>query len=255
MFRHGLLISLAILGATPTARSALVTLSADADNTIFSESLNSGGLATTIFAGRNNAAGVRRALVRFDVAGSVPAGAMITGVTLSLNLDGAAQTENQSRDVGLHRLLADWGEGTSGGGGPGGGQGQPATTGDATWQHTFFDTESWTHAGGDFDPSASSVASIGFVPGPFSWPSTADLVADVQTWLDDPAINFGWAITGGETTNGTVRRFHSREAAMENLRPTLTVEFQAVPEPGSLALLLAAVACAAVCGASRNSRR
>jgi hypothetical protein len=247
------LLALAIRGSDASAES--ITIFADADNTIFSESLNSGGEATTISAGRNNAAVIRRALLRFDVAANLPAASTVTGVTLSLSVDGAAQAETQSRDVGLHRLLADWGEGTSGGGGAGSGQGQPATTGDATWQHRFFDTELWATPGGDYVASASSVASVGFTPGPYAWPSTAALVADVQSWLDDPATNFGWAILGNEATNGTIRRFHSSEAANDSLRPALTIEFQAVPEPASCVLLLSGLLCLALCPRWGRRRR
>src|SRR5262245_14650814 len=118
-----------------------VTVPASRDNTVFSESTNSGGQATTFFVGRNNQAGVRRGLIYFDVAAQIPAESIITDVTLTLHLDGAAQTETESRNVALHRLQANWGEGTSGGGGPGGGQGQPPTEGDATWDHRYFDDQ------------------------------------------------------------------------------------------------------------------
>ena len=46
----------------------------------------------------------------------------------------------------MRRALADWGEGTS----FGLGAGSPATPGDATWLHTFYNTDLWTNAGGDF---------------------------------------------------------------------------------------------------------
>src|SRR5690554_3444006 len=126
---------LAVATLANQARATTVPIAAGRDNTIFAESLNSGGAATTFFVGRNNSAGVRRALIWFDVAAFIPAGATIEAVTLSLYMDGAAQTETKDREVALYRLTADWGEGTSGGGGPGGGMGQSPTAGDATWQH------------------------------------------------------------------------------------------------------------------------
>ncbi|MCA9184480.1 MAG: DNRLRE domain-containing protein [Pirellulaceae bacterium] len=214
-----------------------ITMTAMADNTMFSESSNSGGLASTLFAGRNNAAGIRRALLQFDVAGSLPISARISAVQLTLHVDGAAQTETESREFALHRLTSGWGEGTSGGGGPGGGRGESPTIGDATWQHRFYDAQFWTTEGGDFVQSASGSASVGLAPGPYTWQSSAGLVADVQTWLDDPASDFGWMLIGDEQQNGTVRRIFSRESTDPALRPKLTVEYVAVPEPASAILL------------------
>jgi hypothetical protein len=238
MYRCPLLLVFPICVECSLADASSIAIPAANDNTIFSESLNSGGQVITFLAGRTNAAGLRRALVRFDVASHLPAASTVTGVTLTLNLDGVAQNETQARDVALHRLLAGWGEGTSGGGGAGSGQGQAPTTGDATWVHRFFDNQVWTTSGGDFVTSESSVASVGVSPGFYSWPSTATLVADVQGWLDDPATNIGWMLIGDESRNGTVRRFHSREALDEGLRPMLTIEYQPVPEPASSALLV-----------------
>jgi hypothetical protein len=229
---------------TPCAHADSITIPAGRDNTVFSESTNSGGLATTFIAGRNNAGGVRRALLWFDVAGQVPAASVITGVTLTAHLDSAAQTETQARDLGLYRLSADWGEGTSGGGGPGGGQGQAATPGDATWLHRYFDTQFWTNPGGDFAATASGSASVGVAPGFYAWSSTAGLVADVQDWLNNPATNFGWALTADESINGTVRRFQSREAADPATRPLLAIDYHPVPEPtGGASLLLGGLLC------------
>src|SRR5205823_2050542 len=77
---------------------------------------------------------VRRALIRFDIAGAIPAGSTITDVKLTLNL---SQTVSFDTPVGLYRALRDWGEGTSDAGDPGG-AGALSTPGDATWLHTFY---------------------------------------------------------------------------------------------------------------------
>jgi len=55
---------------------------------------------------------------------------------------------DSARIIELHKLLADWGEGTSQATGEEG-QGAPATPNDATWRHRFFDTIFWTNEGGD----------------------------------------------------------------------------------------------------------
>ena len=60
--------------------------------------------------------------------------------------------------------------------------------------------------------------------GLYTWGSTAGMVADVQSWLDDPGSNFGWIILGDEGTSlPTAKRFDSRETAATG--PFLTVDF------------------------------
>ena len=104
--------------------------------------------------------------------------------------------------------------------------GAPSTPGDATWIHTFFDTGAWTNPGGDFAAAPSAVLSVGAV-GFFTW-SSAQMVADVQAWLDDPSTNFGWMVRGAEGLAST-RRFDSRENPTAAFRPRLTVRFQPAP--------------------------
>jgi len=90
---------------------------------------------------------LRRGVLAFDITGNVPAGSTITSVTLTLNM--SKTPSNTARTVELHRLLADWEEGTSQASGEEG-TGAPATPNDATWRHRFFDTIFWTTQGGDF---------------------------------------------------------------------------------------------------------
>ena len=113
----------------------LVSIVARRDNSIFSESNNSGGAASTLFSGRNNRGSPRRALLRYDVAGAIPAGSRVHRAALILHSSGAAQSETMAREFSLHRVLSDWGEGSSGKGGPGGGRGAKPTPKDATWKH------------------------------------------------------------------------------------------------------------------------
>ncbi len=124
----------------------------------------------------------------------------------------------------LHRLTSDWGEGDSDA--PGGeGVGADAAAGDATWIHTFYDSETWDEPGGDFvaDSSADAVVEA---TGTYSWGSTAAMVADVQQWVDDPESNFGWIVLGDETAPApTDKRFVSRNNPDEATRPVLTVYY------------------------------
>ncbi|MHC4694875.1 MAG: hypothetical protein ACYS67_19240, partial [Planctomycetota bacterium] len=118
----------------------------------------------------------------------------------------------------------DWGEGTSNSGLTGGG-GAPATTGDATWLHTFFNTDFWINNGGDFSATVSGSQSVGTLAGDYTWGSTAQMVADVQSWLDDPNNNFGWSLLTNESIVQTARRFGSRENATVTNQPLLTIEY------------------------------
>ena len=60
--------------------------------------------------------------------------------------------------------------------------------------------------------------------GTYTWNSTAQLVADVQGWVNQPTTNFGWLVQGNEVTLQSVKRFDSREAGAAT-RPQLTVVY------------------------------
>jgi hypothetical protein len=186
-----------------------------------------------MFAGVTGQGDIRRALVRFDVAGVVPPGSVINNAWLTLSM---SRTRSGSQDIGLHRVLAPWGEGTSvatrGEGGC-----ALATAGDATWLHTFFGTDFWAAAGGDFDVVPSATLSVSGV-GSYTWWTTRELVADVQGWLDAPGTNHGWLLVGSETAGSTAKRFDTHEHPTASQRPILTVDYTA-PPPCTLSLSVA----------------
>jgi len=199
------------------------------------------GSGPVFFVGRNNAFGARRALLAFDVASAIPAGAWITSVELELEMTPSNQV---AIDVGLHRVLSPWSEGPSS---ASGGGGAPAEPGDATWLHTRYDTDYWQEPGGDFAPDPSAVLSVGEA-GLYVWASTPGLVADVWAWLDDPGSNHGWILVGGEDRRQTAKSFASRESPIEESRPRLVVEYETGCDafdlgPGALGL------CRAYCEA------
>ena len=177
---------------------------------------HSNGAGFHFFAGENGQSEVRRGVLAFDVAGTIPPGSTITAVSLSMNM---SMTPSGAATVELHKLLADWGEGTSHA--PmGEGDGAPATPNDATWRHRFFDTIFWTTQGGDFSATVSASQSVDST-GQYTW-SSAQMVADVQSWVDNPASNFGWLVLGDETDAATAKRFDTRESASP---PILTIEY------------------------------
>src|SRR6266478_6442579 len=200
------------------------------DNTLYEYDPADGDVSNALgnhfFAGETADGELRRGVLAFDIAGNVPAGSTILGVTLSLNMSRAAF--DTARIVELHKLLADWGEGTSVAPGEEG-TGAPATPNDATWRHRFFDTIFWTTEGGDFSPTASASQSVGAV-GVYTW-SSSEMRADVQSWLDNPATNFGWLVLGDESEIATAKRFDTRETASP---PVLTIQYtrsQPAPRP------------------------
>ena len=198
-----------------------VNLPASKDNTIYSEGALSNAVGDYLFGGETGIGDFRRALIKFEIAAGLPAGATIDEVQLSLNVSKVPDLD--SHNFSLYRLTSDWGEGSSNAPGVEGG-GTDASNDDATWLHTFFPFKFWTTAGGDYSETASVTALIGGL-GTAIWPSTDALVADVQQWLDQPDSNFGWILIGNETAGGTAKRFDSRENPVVNLRPKLTVMF------------------------------
>lgn len=197
-----------------------IKITAGKDNTLYQSTTGSfsNGSGAGFFAGQNNHGEARRGLLHFDIAGNVPQGALIQSATLRLNM---SRSLLGVYSVALHRVLADWGEGMSNATGEEGG-GIAATTGDATWIHTFFNTQLWANAGGDFSAAASAAQTIADV-GSYDWGSTPEMVADVQAWLDTPAENFGWLLLGNEAANASAKRFDSRENPVLENRPVLTI--------------------------------
>jgi hypothetical protein len=201
-----------------------VTLNSSKDNTLYEDAGGalSNGAGQYFFVGRTaqGVNSIRRGLIAFDIAGNIPPGSIIVSATLRLNM---SQTSAVPEPVELHPLTASWGEGTSNAPG-GGGSGTAATSGDATWIHRFYASTLWTTPGGDFVVTASATTTVGSV-GFYTWGTTTNMVADVQTWLDAPAANFGWLLLGNETTTTTAKRFNTREHSDPTTRPALIVEY------------------------------
>jgi hypothetical protein len=215
------------------ALPSIVVLGTSKDNTLYQSTAGdiSNGAGPNFFAGLTRRGAIHRGVIAFNIAGSIPAGAHINSVALQLNV---SMTTSGAATVQLRPLLADWGEGTSDAE-SGTGRGAPATPNDATWLYRFFNTTRWTTPGGDFSSVASASASVGG-PGPYTWSSTAQMVSDVQGWLDSPGSNFGWAVIGDETTSSSSKRFDTKENPTPGNRPMLTIDYTAPAVPSSLVL-------------------
>jgi hypothetical protein len=191
---------------------------------------NNLGDGTTFTAGGRRQGGRTRALMLFDIAGNVPAGSTINSATLTLNVEGVPSGGFNSL-FDLNKTLVSWGEGNGSDHG-----GSVAGANQATWNNRFGSSGGpWSTAGGDFSATVSATRSItGF--GSYTFASTANLVLDVQGWLNTPASNFGWLLRSeSESTPTSIRRFGSRDDGAS--APLLTITYT-VPEPGALTFLL-----------------
>jgi len=225
-----------ILGLLTPLIGETVILETAKDNTIFSENNNSNGRGF-LFSGNTQGRtidgtvlGSRRALIQFDLPGSVPSGAVIKNASLTVFYDRRGPiSEGMEIDTFLHRLIQDWGE--TGHSKVELGMGELPQPGDATWHFSFFDTKSWFVPGGNYEniPSATQIVTE-VAPAVLTWNSPT-LVSDVQGWVDDPEQNFGWIFIVDESVFGGVIRFLSRESNQVDNRPKLTVEYSINSEP------------------------
>ncbi len=216
---------LLISTASSNAQSTM-TFNPSKDNTLFFSTAGnetSNGAGPHFFTGRNRNGNIRRGVLAFDVS-AIPEGALVTEVTLDMNVSNA---RGGAQDIGLYRMTADWGEAGSMATGSGLGIPAPAQTGDATWLHRVFNSVMWTMPGGDFDTSAMSASESVDGVGSYNWGSTAKMIADVQFWVDNPDSSFGWIVMGNEAATSTAKRLDSKEHPTEGSRPALTVTYTA----------------------------
>ncbi len=195
---HGVLIVALPLGVA----SQTVSIPAIADTGLREVfATEPGGSETGFRVGNTSSTGAdsrNRALVRFDVAGAVPAGAQITDVSLRLTVSRTIDTN--SRELELRRVLVSWDESQ------------------ATWIQRA-DAISWTAPGGmegaDFSSIVSAATTVGGL-GTYVWGSTPGMVADARRWQSNALENFGWMLLiNPEGVAGTARRFYSRESVID----------------------------------------
>ena len=254
--KSSVLAIVALSAWVPLAKADQVQINPSKDNTLIQQTNPSSQLSNGIgdvFVGRTNQDGqgpatisIRRGLEQFNVAAALPAGAHIKGVSLTMR---DVMGLNGSPVVSLHDVLQDWGEGTSF---QNGGMGAAATNNDATWLYTFYDaanpslSPTWSTPGGSFSPTVSGSVVISDALGggqSFTWSSATNpqMIADVQSWLDNPATNFGWLLQGDESQGQTAKRLNSRESTTSpNMPPLLTITYS-LPEPSGLVLGVAAI--------------
>ncbi len=217
----GMLAAL-VLAPTP-GLAATVVLEPSEDNSMFEEDgALSNGAGIYLFMGITADGFARRALLRFDIAGNVPAGATITDATLSFQVNREPSGGAPDGLASLYRSQAPWGEEGSDAAGDEG-MGAPAEPGDATWVFRTFNTVRWVTPGGELvQPVVDTELISGLGVYQFDGP---ELVTELQDMLEVPATNFGFIVVGDETGDRTARRFASRENPNASERPQLTIEY------------------------------
>ena len=199
-----LMMELIILAPCP---AATLTVTA-AEDTFISEGAPPGGAIVIGTQGAPSGFDINRGLIRFDLSG-IPSGAVVTSANLELTAQRGPTTAATQFDI--HRLLRPWSE-----------------TG-STWTLRVPPDETWGVPGGEegVDYSAGVSSSIIVTgPGAYTFASNTGMVADVTTWLANPATNFGWLAKQSDESGTTLaRRFGPREGATG--RPQLTIEYTA----------------------------
>ncbi len=216
----------AIYKIVPVPASTALTLNSSAtvttkDNTIFNDfSIGvdgvtgelANGAGDYLFAGSTDPSrkpgAIRRALVSWGL-NTLPAGSLVIAARITMKMD---RTISGPFDFSLHRMMSNWGEGTSE---PlvtsqGEGDGGIASATDATWVKPFHGQAGlWTNPGGDFAPAPSATSVVDrettFANGIYTW-SSPQLAKDVNAWLANPSANFGWLLKAdieAKVTTGT----------------------------------------------------
>lgn len=162
--------------------------------------------------------GESQILIRFDsIFGNALNQIKPTDVITSATLN--VEVTSQGSGFTVYNMLVGWNQGT------------------ATWDSfTNGVSANGIEAGTSVISSYGANNSSGNVP---SGPLSIDVLASLQAWQANPSSNQGWALLPflPSGTNGI--DFHSSEYFEANLRPILSVEVSPIPEPASIAMLLA----------------
>lgn len=170
------------------------------DTSIYSSGFKPLGESTILAGTRNN--GIRdRGLLRFDLSSLSPA-SVIVSAQLHLTVTRIPSAPPQSA-FHLHRLLKPWGQ-------------------DATWANATAGIP-WAAPGGQggIDYSATTSAASIATSAACDFGSTAQMLADVQGWVENPGANHGWMLkTQNELLLRSARHFGSSESTQ---RPRLSL--------------------------------
>ncbi len=213
------LILVTVTGLSLFSQTVEVEVTPMIDNTMFRDSDVSNGLGEFIFTGNTNKDIKKRALVKFDLTETVPEGTTVDSVSLTLI---PTKVKPGNTEVVIHRVTTEWGEGTSKAE-DGDGKGALATKDDATWSYAKFKSWPWVKKGGDFDIESSASNSVS--EGTDAMFRSDRLTLDVNLWLQNPSLNFGWILIGDESKTATSVKFSSKDHKDIEQWPTLRLYY------------------------------
>jgi len=201
----------------------ILSIEAGLDNTLYQSDVGdiSNGSGSTLVTGTYGGS-KRRALLAFDVAGSLPGKAVITEARLDLDVLDAYSAD--TTPVMVHAPQKAWGEGASNAVVPNDLPGVKAQSGDATWLYRYYDFFSWTNAGGDFESGILASTRVGGA-GTYSWGPAEEMTSLVRSWYESSSTNFGLALHTGEALKNDWKRIASSEYGTAAQRPRLLVTF------------------------------
>lgn len=230
-----------VLVLSMTLVAEQITLTAVADTSLWQRETNH-NLGGTPFLPAGNVGSdgnfsKTRMLVKFDLVGALPEGAIVQSASVYLRVVRAPDPAKLSRNSTFmgRRVLKNWGEGnkiytdpqtpmTST---------LQATAGEATWDHRFAGDPSgtWAMPGGDFtDNDFAEAEDFDFFSSQTAdrdveSPLNAEGLTTIKDWLTDSSSNFGWVIKSELTSGGTARQFASREYSIPEHRPQLSIVY------------------------------
>jgi endonuclease/exonuclease/phosphatase family metal-dependent hydrolase len=215
-----LTVLLWMLVAAPAAAQTTITLGAPGTELTDDVTIRGGGYArvnystddSLITKTSSDTSNVRRVLMKFDTANTIPAGTNIVSATLTLTLKNAAAAA--SRPIAVYRVTKSF------------------LKGDATWLD-YRTAAGWASLGGDLAEKWAT-ADVGRSAGTTV---TFDVTRLVQQTV---AGTFGTRYTRfaladiGPADNESMRVFHSSRAANAIVRPRLVVTYGTVAPPSPM---------------------
>ncbi|MDZ4712698.1 MAG: hypothetical protein SGI89_10290 [bacterium] len=193
------------------------------DNTLYEDvnGLLSNGKGDYMFSGKSPSGLLRRSVISFQLIEFIPPCSKILSVRLKIRVSGSAAV---SKTIQLRKLNEFWGEGNSDA--PGTEEnGTLSLSFDATWKHRYFSSTAWLTTGGSYSGIVSASANVSGT-GFYTWGSTAAMVSDVQSWVNDQSEAKGWILTGDEINNSSVKRFNTKDGDTASFYPELTVVYE-----------------------------
>jgi hypothetical protein len=181
---------------------------------------NAGTLNVGTF-GINSGLQDNRALLRFNLAASIPTNAIVTSAALTLRL-GKTAPDVTNLWLHLRKVLRAWNEGA------------------VTWTNRLSPPAPWSAPGAaspvDFASAVTQSSLITTKRGPYTFSSNAGMIADVQDWVGNASNNFGWImISELEGVPSTICEFGSGESGSD--APTLTIQYVLPAMPPTLTTL------------------